>query len=58
MCYPFLLRECTDHDVYYYSTDNVESMAIAEVVKSKPTPSGSQLSEDMKDDALSETGMY
>ena len=31
-------------------------MDISEVVKSKPTPS--QLSEDVKDDAHSETGMY
>ena len=31
-------------------------MDISEVVKSKPSPS--QLPEDMKDDAHSETGMY
>ena len=42
--------------MYHYSTDNVGSMDISEVVKSKPSPS--QLPEDMKDDAHSDTGMY
>ena len=44
--------------MYHYSTDTVESVDISEVVKAKPTPPGILLSEDMKDDVHSETGMY
>ena len=44
--------------MYHYSTDTVESVDISEVVKAKPTPSGILLTEDMKDDVHSKTGMY
>jgi hypothetical protein len=55
--YPILLRESTDYGTYHYSihVDNVESMDTSSVVKSKPSPSSSMLSEV---DVHSETGMY
>ena len=45
----------SDMMLYQYS---IESVDVSEVVKSKPIPSVSLPSEDMKDDVCSEMGMY